>query len=216
MHFPQLVNLLHREPRRVVLHDGVQIRAIDDVGAARGESLGLAGRGVGDHVLESIAPQDLPGQVRRSRLHRVPRRLDDPLQGDDHFEAAVEDVLRGHRVERAGLVDLVEDGAGQEEQRAVVVFVLAHGRDFQLFLRKVATFAFAGLLLRVDDQNSHVRLYKLGASDVSDSEDQIEVAVSRGNDRVFRKYHRVRPILGNAICYSHVRSTVKSSYLRSG
>ena len=89
-----------------------------------------------DAIFESVAPQNLVGQIGRTGLHRVTRRFVDPFHDDDQFETLLEKILSGHGVERTVFVDGMDDGHGPKEKQGVLLaFDVGSTGEFRLMIR---------------------------------------------------------------------------------
>lgn len=154
---------------------------------------------VRDHRLEPVTPQDLLGQVARSRLSGLPGRLYRPLEDGHDLEPFRQHVLRGHVVERGLLVYPVNDRRRPYEEQVPVLPVRPH-RQFLLILRQHLP------LLR------RPRPYQLSPDrgpdyvtlpHVAHPEHQAQFTVPLTDDRVPREQQRLSPLLRPAHLGEH-------------
>lgn len=154
---------------------------------------------VRDHRLEPVTPQDLLGQVARSRLGRLPGRLYRPLEDGHDLEPFRQHVLRGHVVERGLLVYPVDDRCRPYEEQVPVLPVRPH-RQLLLILRQHLP------LLR------RPRPYQLSPDrgpdyvtlpHVAYPKHQAQFTVPLTDDRVSREQQRLSPLLRPAHLGEH-------------
>lgn len=142
------------------------------------------------HGLEAVAPEDLAGQVGRPRLEGHARGLDGALQGHVDLELVLGDLGRGHAVEGALLVDLVDDGGRPEEEDAGLLGAVGLDLDRGDVVEHLALLGDAP----ADQLGRDLRADDVGAgAHVAHAEDEAELLVALAHDGVLAEDDRAGP-----------------------